>query len=196
LLPLLLGSAGLEAGACEERAERRGVPLTELRFERRCSGDDMAGGVVCRRLASSGMPLSEGCCFGLLVKVKQAIVRCGGTRNPHAHHALSDFEMMSHWTRRYTLMLQALEALRRATRAGMTHDWSDSETSTYIKYMYPNTIHQTKGTNPNHDARSISTRNRHLGAQPSHQGGKELPQGARAAECQDRKARSWRGCRQ
>jgi hypothetical protein len=42
----LLGSAGLDAGACEERAERRGVPLTELRFERRCSGDDMAGGCV------------------------------------------------------------------------------------------------------------------------------------------------------
>lgn len=76
LLPLL-GSAGLEVGACEERAERRGVPLTELRFERRCSGDDMVDGVVCRRLASSGMPRSEGCCFGLLVKVKQAIVRCG-----------------------------------------------------------------------------------------------------------------------
>jgi hypothetical protein len=43
----LLGSAGLDAGACEERAERRGVPLTELRFERRCSGDDMVGCVVC-----------------------------------------------------------------------------------------------------------------------------------------------------
>jgi hypothetical protein len=41
----LLGSAGLDAGACEERAERRGVPLTELRFERR-SGDDMVGGFV------------------------------------------------------------------------------------------------------------------------------------------------------
>jgi hypothetical protein len=41
----LLGSAGLDAGACEERAERRGVPLTELRFERRLSGDDMVGGV-------------------------------------------------------------------------------------------------------------------------------------------------------
>jgi hypothetical protein len=39
----LLGSAGLDAGACEERAERRGVPLTELRFERRLSGDDMVG---------------------------------------------------------------------------------------------------------------------------------------------------------
>jgi hypothetical protein len=37
----LLGSVGLDAGACEERAERRGVPLMELRFERRLSGDDM-----------------------------------------------------------------------------------------------------------------------------------------------------------
>lgn len=37
----LRGSEGLEAGACEERAERRGVPLTELRFERRCSGEDI-----------------------------------------------------------------------------------------------------------------------------------------------------------
>jgi hypothetical protein len=41
----LLGSAGLDAGAREEGAERRGVPLTELRFERRLSGDDMVGGV-------------------------------------------------------------------------------------------------------------------------------------------------------
>jgi hypothetical protein len=40
----LLGSEGLDAGACEERPERRGVPLTELRFERRCSGDDMVSG--------------------------------------------------------------------------------------------------------------------------------------------------------
>lgn len=37
----LRGSEGLDAGACEERAERRGVPLTELRFERRCSGEDI-----------------------------------------------------------------------------------------------------------------------------------------------------------
>ena len=47
LLPLL-GSAGLEAGAWEERVERRGVPFTELRFDRRCSGDDMVSGAVCR----------------------------------------------------------------------------------------------------------------------------------------------------
>ena len=62
----LLGSAGLDAGACEERAERRGVPLTELRFERRCSGDDMVGGFVCSSLRVAVCRFLRGVVLGCL----------------------------------------------------------------------------------------------------------------------------------
>jgi hypothetical protein len=65
LLPLL-GSAGLDAGACEERAERRGVPLAELRFERRCSGDDMVGGAVCSSLRVAVCRFLRGVVLGCL----------------------------------------------------------------------------------------------------------------------------------
>lgn len=51
----LLGSEGLEAGACEDRAERRGVPFVELRFERRCSGEDMVGVLSLRQKDAVGV---------------------------------------------------------------------------------------------------------------------------------------------
>jgi hypothetical protein len=133
----LLGSAGLDAGACEERAERRGVPLTELRFERRCSGDDMVGCVVffpCKVAVYHFLR-------GVLFCASQAIDRlvAGDSsfrpRNPHGETRTRRVipGAMFHWIRRDTLMLQALEQVRRAMRGDMTHVLT-SETSIHINY--------------------------------------------------------------